>query len=77
MILQRTCAVCGKNFTALKTHALYCSPTCKRIVLLRKRHASGHRRCRRRCPRCGNLFVAARSDGVYCSGACRQANVVL
>jgi len=73
MTLQRTCVVCGKVFTALKPHARYCSLTCKRIALLRKRHEAGRRRRHRRCPRCGEIFVATRSDGVYCSNACRQA----
>ena len=70
---QRTCAVCGRTFTAAKAHALYCSAACKRAVLLRKRHEAGRQRRHRRCPRCGNLFVASRSDGLYCSNACRQA----
>ena len=73
MTLQRTCAVCGKAFVTVKSPALYCSPSCKRAVLLRKRHVAGRRRRHRRCPRCGNVFVAARADGVYCSNACRQA----
>jgi len=73
MTLQRTCAVCGKVFATVKSHALYCSLLCKRIVLLRKRHEAGRRRRVRRCPRCGNVFVAARADGVFCSNACRQA----
>jgi len=70
---QRTCRVCGAVFIAARPHALYCSPRCKRAVLLRKRHAAGRRRRHRRCPRCGNVFVARRVDGVYCSNACRQA----
>jgi predicted nucleic acid-binding Zn ribbon protein len=70
---QRTCAVCGRTFTTVKSHALYCSAACKRAVLLRRRHGAGRQRRHRRCPRCGNLFVATRSDGLYCSNACRQA----
>lgn len=69
----RTCAICGTVFTASRPHARYCSPTCKRSVLLRKRRETGRRRRHRRCPRCGKIFVARRSDGVYCSNACRQA----
>jgi predicted nucleic acid-binding Zn ribbon protein len=73
LALQRTCAVCGRPFTAFKSHGRYCSPACKRTVLLRKRREAGRLRRGRRCPRCGNVFVAARADGVYCSNACRQA----
>ena len=73
MTFQQTCRVCGKSFATVKSHALYCSPSCKRIVLLRKRHAAGRRRRHRRCPRCAIVFVATRADGVYCSNACRQA----
>ena len=73
MNLQRTCAVCGRAFAALKPHARFCSAECKRIVLLRKRHEAGRRRRHRRCPRCGNIFVATRADGVFCSNACRQS----
>jgi len=67
------CSVCGATFSAGGLHAKYCSPVCKRTVLLRKRHAVGRRRRHRRCPRCGSVFVASRADGVYCSNACRQA----
>jgi ribosomal protein S27AE len=70
---QRTCRTCGRAFVAARSHALYCSTTCKRSVLLRKRHEAGRQRRHRRCPRCGNVFVASRADGVYCSNACRQA----
>jgi len=70
---QQTCAVCGRTFTTARPHARYCSPTCKRTVLLRKRHEAGRHRRHRRCPRCGNVFVARRSDGQYCSNRCRQA----
>lgn len=70
---QRACAVCGTAFSAGTLWARYCSPTCKRAVLLRNRHAAGRQRRHRRCPRCGNVFVAARADGVFCSNACRQA----
>jgi predicted nucleic acid-binding Zn ribbon protein len=73
LTLQRTCVVCGTVFATVKSHAAYCGATCKRIVLLRKRHEAGRRRRHRRCPRCGNVFVAARADGVFCSSACRQA----
>ena len=69
----RSCQVCGTSFVAAKPQALYCSATCKKTVLLRKRHEAGRQRHHRRCPRCGNVFVARRADGVYCSGACRQA----
>ena len=71
--IERTCLVCGRPFTATRSHARYCSAACKRVVLLRKRHAAGRQRRHRRCPRCGNVFVASRSDGLYCSNACRQA----
>ena len=70
---QRTCAVCGKAFVAARPQALYCSPQCKRAVLLRRRHEVGRLHRHRRCPRCGLVFVARRSDGVFCSSACRQA----
>ena len=70
---QRTCTVCSKTFMAARQQALYCSPTCKRTVLLQRRHEAGRRRRHRRCPRCGNIFIARRVDGVYCSNACRQA----
>lgn len=70
---ERTCMVCGKTFTAAKSHALYCSAVCKQVVLLRRRHQADRQRRHRRCPRCGRIFVASRSDGVYCSNACRQA----
>jgi len=73
LTLQRTCVICGRPFTAFKPHAHYCSPACKRTVLLRKRHEASRRRRHRRCPRCGNVFVASRADGTYCSNACRQA----
>ena len=69
----RVCAVCGTAFSASTPWARYCSPTCKRAVLLRNRHAARRQRRQRRCPRCGNIFIAARADGVYCSNACRQA----
>ena len=68
-----TCRVCGRMFRSARPQSLYCSPTCKRTVLLRKRHETGRRRRHRRCPRCGKVFVASRVDGVYCSNACRQA----
>jgi predicted nucleic acid-binding Zn ribbon protein len=70
---QRSCDVCGAAFSATRPQALYCSATCKRNVLLRKRHEASRQRRHRRCPRCGNVFIAARADGVYCSNACRQA----
>ncbi|MBE3099435.1 MAG: recombinase family protein, partial [Planctomycetes bacterium] len=35
---QRTCPVCGKVFVAARPQALYCSPRCKRAVLLRRCH---------------------------------------
>ena len=70
---QRTCTVCGSGFMAARPQALYCSPQCKRAVLLRRRHEAGRLHRHRRCPRCGQVFVALRSDGTYCSNACRQA----
>lgn len=73
MSTTRICSVCGKAFIAARPQALYCSATCKRTALLRKRHEVGRQRRHRRCPRCGNIFVARRVDGVYCSNACRQA----
>jgi predicted RNA-binding Zn-ribbon protein involved in translation (DUF1610 family) len=69
----RTCTVCGSGFVAARPQAVYCSPQCKRTILLRKRHEARRQRLHRRCPRCGNLFVASRVDGIYCSNACRQA----
>ena len=69
----RVCSVCGKTFMAVRPKAAYCSATCKRAVLLQRRHAAGRQRRHHRCPRCGNIFVARRVDGVYCSNACRQA----
>lgn len=71
--MNSICSVCGATFTAGGLHAKYCSPGCKRTVLLRKRRQAGRQRRRRCCPRCGNVFVASRADGVYCSNACRQA----
>jgi len=73
MSTTRICSVCGKAFIAARPQALYCSATCKRTALLRKRHQVGRQRRHRRCPRCGNVFVARRMDGVYCSNPCRQA----
>jgi len=35
---QQTCTVCGKVFVSARPQALYCSPRCKRAVLLRRRH---------------------------------------
>jgi predicted nucleic acid-binding Zn ribbon protein len=72
-LVQRSCRVCGTTFTANRPQALYCSATCKRSVLLAKRHERGRQRRHRRCPRCEQVFVATRADGIYCSNACRQA----
>lgn len=72
-LVQRACRVCGATFASTRPQARYCSPKCKRSVLLQRRHERGRQRRHRRCPFCEQVFVATRADGVYCSNACRQA----
>lgn len=72
-MVQRACLVCSNTYASAMPQAKYCSPKCKRTVLLRKRHERGRQRRYRRCPRCEHVFIASRADGVYCSNACRQA----
>ncbi len=69
---QRTCVVCGQNFTLrsvqrlIDGHANYCSPEC----YLKGRWGASHRE-ERICPTCSRPFIVYRSDDTrFCSLAC-------
>jgi len=66
----RRCAHCGRPFSALTTHARYCSDHCRSKSWRERRDATRPRwRC---CTVCGCSFSSERANRLYCSAACSQ-----
>ena len=65
-VIQVICSVCGQDFLASRSDALYCSPAC-RARARRLRDAS-----RVECPGCRSSFVPSRTTQRYCCPECRQ-----
>lgn len=63
---EKTCAQCGKKYTALTTTQRYCSKECSSA-------AQGYRPLtkERQCPTCGKKFISTAPAQKYCSTECR------
>jgi predicted nucleic acid-binding Zn ribbon protein len=65
---EKTCALCGKTFTAKRPHGEFCSDTCR---VKYHRWLEKDSRPRRDCLQCGTPLDGKRSDAKYCGQECR------
>ena len=81
MPVQKTCSVCGKEFSVANARAetaKTCSQACRGVLIAK---AYEERRVQSECLKCGepisvSVGRAARGNGVYCGRACKDLALV-
>ena len=65
---KKTCVCCGKEFEAMRSNAMYCSPSCQQKYYRQQAAEERSRECV--CGYCGKTFTTARWNARYCSEEC-------
>jgi hypothetical protein len=73
---ELTCLVCGNDFMAFRSDAMYCSDLCANYASEDRRGLKGPRAAfpvlAPTCAECGDAFTSERSNALYCSRPCSR-----
>jgi site-specific DNA recombinase len=70
--VERTCQWCGSVIEDKRSHAIYCSPPCRRRAWAARHGTPVIAGGSGACLGCGELLTGRRSDAKWCSERCRM-----